>query len=92
VENGYAIVRAARQGELTISDYRGKVLCEATTTNNNAASLLARVPLHTTKTVYSQFGDWFGYIIVIAAVYFIVTIVVNNKHKTAQKNSERTRE
>jgi apolipoprotein N-acyltransferase len=89
VENGYAIVRAARQGELTISDYRGKVLYEATTTNNNAASLLARVPLHSTKTVYSQFGDWFGYIIVIAAIYFIIIIVVNNKHKLAQKSSER---
>jgi apolipoprotein N-acyltransferase len=25
VENGFAVVRAARQGELTISDYHGKV-------------------------------------------------------------------
>jgi apolipoprotein N-acyltransferase len=80
VENGYAIVRAARQGELTISDYRGKVLYEATTTNNNAASLIASVPLRATKTIYRQLGDWFGYIIVIAAIYFIIIGVRKNKY------------
>lgn len=72
VENGYAIARAARQGQLTISDYRGKVLYEASTANNNAASLIGRIPLHTTNTIYSKFGDWFGFAIAVASVYFIV--------------------
>lgn len=72
VENGYAIARAARQGELTISDYRGKVLYEASTTNNKAASLTGRVPLHTTNTIYGKLGDWFGFIIIAASLYFIV--------------------
>jgi apolipoprotein N-acyltransferase len=72
VENGYAIARAARQGQLTISDYRGKVLYEASTANNNAAYLVGRVPLRTTNTIYSKFGDWFGFVVVIASLYLVV--------------------
>ncbi len=72
VENGYAIVRTARQGELTISDYRGKVLYEASSTNNNAATLIGKISPQTTKTIYSRFGDWFGFINLIAAFYFLV--------------------
>ena len=86
VENGYAIVRTARQGELTISDYHGKVLYEASSTNNKAVSLLARIPLNATKTIYSEFGDWFGFIMIIIAVYFIVVAVKNKniKQRVAQ--------
>jgi len=91
VENGFAVVRAARQGELTISDYHGKVLYETTTTNNKAASLIANVPLHATKTVYSEFGDWFGYLIVLASIYFIV-IVMRRNNRDVEKSSERTSE
>lgn len=83
VENGYSIVRTARQGVLTISDYRGKVLKEASSTNNKAASLLARIPLHITNTIYKKFGDWFGFIMIVIAVYFIVSIVKNKKGKRA---------
>lgn len=75
VENGYAIVRAARQGQLTISDYRGKVLYETSTANNKAAWLIGRVPLHTTNTIYSKLGDWFGFVIVVASLYFIVIAI-----------------
>jgi apolipoprotein N-acyltransferase len=72
VENGYAIVRTARQGELTISDHRGNVLYEASCTNNKAATLTGKFPLVATKTIYSQFGDGFGYLIAITAAVFIL--------------------
>jgi apolipoprotein N-acyltransferase len=85
VENGYAIVRTARQGELTISDYHGNVLYEATTTNNNAASLIAKVPLQTTNTIYRRFGDWFGYLIVIASVYLIVLAFKRNSKRLSEE-------
>lgn len=83
VENGYAIIRTARQGELTISDYLGRVLYEATTTNKNAASLIASVPLHTIKTFYSKWDDWFGYVIVLASIYFII-IAIKSKRRAAE--------
>jgi apolipoprotein N-acyltransferase len=83
LENGYAIVRSARQGNLTISDYRGEVLYEASSTNNNAATLIRKVSPMTTKTIYSGFGDWFGIINLIAAFYFILLAV--SKKSTVKK-------
>jgi apolipoprotein N-acyltransferase len=73
VENGYAIVRTARQGELTISDHKAKVLFEENSTNNKAAGLTGNFPLIATKTIYNQFGDWFGYLIALIALLFVLT-------------------
>lgn len=81
VENGYSVVRTARQGVLTISDYRGKVLNETSSTNNKTASLLARIPLRITKTIYNRFGDWFGFSMIVVVFYFIVIIVKNKNSK-----------
>jgi apolipoprotein N-acyltransferase len=79
VENGYAIVRTARQGQLTISDYRGEVLYEASCTNNKAATLTGKFALTTTKTIYSQFGDWLGYLVLVGAIIFILLRVKPKK-------------
>jgi len=79
VENGLTIIRTARQGQLTISDYRGKVLYEASCTNNKAVSLIATVSLQPIQTFYSRFGDWFGYINTIAAIYFLFLLIRKQK-------------
>ena len=86
VENGYAIVRTARQGELTISDHRGKVLYEASSTNNKEVALTGKFPLVKTKTIYSQFGDWFGYLIAITAIIFILLRLNAKMPKTRKLN------
>jgi len=84
VENGYAMVRTARQGRLTISDQTGNVLYEASSTNNNIASLTGKIPLVRSKTIYSRFGDWFGYLIAITAIIFILLRV---KAKTGRSKN-----
>jgi apolipoprotein N-acyltransferase len=84
VENGYAIVRTARQGELTSSDHMGKVLYEADCTNSKGAVLTGKFPLVTTKTIYSQFGDWFGYLIAITAIIFILLRLKRKKYPKAE--------
>lgn len=75
VENGYAVVRSARQGRLTVSDVRGKILHEASCENNKAATLVGKISLGETQTIYSRFGDWFSYANIIAAIYFFVMLV-----------------
>jgi apolipoprotein N-acyltransferase len=87
VENGYAIIRAARDGRLSISDYRGKILYEASTENNNAASLIGKIPLTPTQTIYSRFGDWFGYLDIIAAAYFIFILFRRRRSKPLQNTT-----
>jgi apolipoprotein N-acyltransferase len=71
VENGFSIIRTARQGRLTISDSYGKVVTEANCSNGQETSLLGQVSLTRTKTFYTQYGEWFGLIIISASILFI---------------------
>jgi apolipoprotein N-acyltransferase len=75
VENGFSEIRCARQGRLTISDCYGRVTYEASSSNNNATSLVGKVSLQKRNTVYTRFGNWFGIInfIIAANIIFIVT-------------------
>jgi apolipoprotein N-acyltransferase len=71
VENGYTIVRAGRAGRLTVSDYQGKILAEANCENGEATSLIAQAPVYHIDTLYSTWGDWFGWLCVCSVAVFI---------------------
>lgn len=63
VEYGYSIVRSAKVGDLTVSDDRGRVLAEASTTSQAPfTSLLATVPVRHDWTLYQVLGDWFAWL------------------------------
>ncbi len=68
VENGFTLVRAARQGRLTVSDYKGNILAEANCESGTSTSLLVHVPVYHISTIYSQWGDWLGMLCVITIV------------------------
>jgi apolipoprotein N-acyltransferase len=76
VENGFSEVRTARIGRLTISDPYGRITAEANSSNGKAISLLGRVSVNRLDTFYSKFGDWFGIIILITAIIFILGGVI----------------
>ena len=61
IENGLPLVRAARQGRLTIGDAYGRILAEASSARGQATALLGRVPLKAAVTPYTRLGDWFGW-------------------------------
>ncbi len=82
VENGYTIIRAGRQGRLTVSDYRGIVVAETNVENGKAASLLASAPIYHIETIYSKWGDWFGWLCIFLTASFIIQAFVNSKIKT----------
>ncbi len=88
VENGYTIVRAGRQGRLTVSDYSGRVVGEANCENGEAVSLLAQAPVYHVKTIYSKWGDWFGLLTICIVVAFIAqAFVVGRLRKQNQATS-----
>jgi len=63
VEYGYSIVRSAKVGFLTVSDDRGRVLAEASTTPQAPfTTLLAAVPVRHDWTLYRALGDWFAWL------------------------------
>jgi apolipoprotein N-acyltransferase len=72
VENGFSEVRTARQGSLTISDCFGRVNSEASSVQKKDVTLLGEVTLLKKNTIYSRFGDWFGMLNMVAAIFIIV--------------------
>ncbi|HEX6613649.1 MAG TPA: nitrilase-related carbon-nitrogen hydrolase [Rhodanobacteraceae bacterium] len=72
VENGFAIARAARNGRLTLSDDRGRVLAEASSEGRDA-DLVGDLPLRQTHTLYARWGDWFAWLD-LAALLILVGI------------------
>ena len=62
VESGFSIARAPKQGVLTISDTRGRVLAERPSSSAPFAALVALVPVEHENTIYARFGDWFGWL------------------------------
>lgn len=69
VENGYAILRSSREGNLIASDARGRVVAEQASSELPGTSLTAEVPIGDAQpTVYSRIGDLFGWLCVTLSV------------------------
>lgn len=61
VEGGFAVARSARDGLLTLSDDRGRVLAEVSAVGSDGAvSVVAGLSLRATRTAYRIWGDAFG--------------------------------
>jgi apolipoprotein N-acyltransferase len=75
VEGGFSLARNARQGRLTLSDWRGKVLYEANSEAGIPTELTGKLFVEPHPTIYARAGDWFGTISVFAAIGFIVFMI-----------------
>jgi apolipoprotein N-acyltransferase len=76
VESGFSIARAPKQGVLTISDDRGRVLAERQTNSAPFATLIAAIPVHHEETLYDRWGDWFAWLSVAALIAVILSIAI----------------
>jgi apolipoprotein N-acyltransferase len=73
VENGYTVVRASREGLLTVSDPYGRVLAETPSRPLPGADLLVRTTVSTpVPTLYTKIGDVVGWICVLLAAALMV--------------------
>ena len=79
IEGGFSLVRNARQGRLTISDWRGKVLYEANSENGSYTALTGKISIKPHPTLYARAGDWFGTINLFAAIGFIIFLFKKKK-------------
>jgi apolipoprotein N-acyltransferase len=69
VEDGFAMVRDAKNGLLTASDDRGRILAEKPTHSDGAlTTMLAVVPVRHDRTLYQKWGDWFAWLDLAALV------------------------
>lgn len=68
VENGFSVARAARTGNLTVSDDRGRILAEVRSDAAPLATLMADVPVSHRTTLYARLGDWVAWAALAALV------------------------
>jgi apolipoprotein N-acyltransferase len=72
VESGYAVVRAGRESYLNVSDRYGRTLARRRSADFPGSSLLADLPLAPpVPTLYARWGDVFGWLTVVAAVWAV---------------------
>jgi apolipoprotein N-acyltransferase len=84
VENGYAIAHTAKEGFLTVTDDRGRILGEVRSDQAPFASLLINVPLHHDKTVFDRYGAWFPWLaglMLLAAIVQLATGLLDRSGK-----------
>ncbi|MFZ0746493.1 MAG: nitrilase-related carbon-nitrogen hydrolase [Terracidiphilus sp.] len=72
VEDGFSIVRAAKNGYLTVSDDRGRILAETRSDSAPFATLIAKVPAVHDDTLYSLLGDWFAWLTLALMIFTLV--------------------
>jgi apolipoprotein N-acyltransferase len=75
VEGGYAIAHAAKDGFLTVTDDRGRILGEVRTDDGGFASLLVDVPLRHDRTVFDRWGTWFPWVAGVGLLGALVRLV-----------------
>jgi apolipoprotein N-acyltransferase len=75
MEDGFSIARAAKNGYLTVSDSRGRVLAEARSDSAPFATLLTKVPAAHQPTVYQILGDWFGWLVIVVLGFTLAPLI-----------------
>jgi apolipoprotein N-acyltransferase len=73
VESGFSIARAPKEGILTISDDRGRILAERQSDSAPFTTLMAAVPVYHDQTLYDRWGDWFGWLNIATLGGLVVT-------------------
>jgi apolipoprotein N-acyltransferase len=73
VENGFVVVRSARDGLLSVSDAYGRVLAVADSRALPGTSLLAKVKVGPrVSTIYTRIGDVLGWLCIAAGLALVV--------------------
>jgi apolipoprotein N-acyltransferase len=92
VETGMPMVRAAREGLLTISDAYGRVVLETASRPLPGVTLLGRVPAALPgATLYSRIGDMFGWLCTAAALALVSRFGAEGMFRQAVRQMRRIR-
>jgi apolipoprotein N-acyltransferase len=79
VENGFALARAGRNGLLTLSDNRGRVMAEAATVSEHFVAVTGKLNVTRERTLYSRTGDWFAWLCLVVLLALFGLLFVRRK-------------
>ncbi len=88
VESGFSIVRAAKQGYLTVSDDRGRILAESRSDSAPFSTLEADVPVRHDVTLYLLLGDWFAWLALAALAFTLIQLCRLRKNASTRRDSD----
>ncbi len=91
VENRVAVVMADVAYNSAIVDAYGHVLQLVITPSGAADVLVADVPLHDTRPLYSSLGDWLGWMSLAGLVGFMIYMPLSLKGSTVRRVGEERR-
>jgi apolipoprotein N-acyltransferase len=86
VESGFSIARAPKQGVLTVTDNRGRVLAERTT-GADFVTVVASVPVANEQTFYDRAGDWFAWFDLALLAALLVLMLRGRRQRAALTSS-----
>jgi apolipoprotein N-acyltransferase len=86
VENGFALARSARNGLLTLSDNRGRILAETETVPERFVSITGKVNVSREQTFYARTGDWFAWLCVAVFVALLAFQLLSRGEKARAHN------
>jgi apolipoprotein N-acyltransferase len=86
VENGFALARSARNGLLTLSDNRGRILAETETVPDRFVSITGKVNVSREQTFYARTGDWFAWLCVAVFVALLAFQLLSRGEKARAHN------
>jgi apolipoprotein N-acyltransferase len=75
IENGFSLVRAAGQGLSVATDNRGNIISSMDYFHTDEQIMYASVPAQHSNTVYTLFGDFFGWLCVLGFITMTVLAV-----------------
>jgi apolipoprotein N-acyltransferase len=81
VENGFALARSARNGLLTLSDNRGRILAETETVPDRFVSITGKINVSREQTFYARTGDWFAWLCVAVFVTLLAFQLLSRGEK-----------
>ena len=73
VESGFALARSARNGLLTLSDNRGRILAETATVPGRFVSISGKLNVAREETFFARTGDWFACLCVATFVLLVAS-------------------
>jgi apolipoprotein N-acyltransferase len=79
VEDGFALARAGRDGVLSLSDNRGRVIAEAPTVEGRFVTVTGELPLTSESTFYSRTGEWFAWVSLAGLAGLMVLLFVGRR-------------
>ncbi|HUB88264.1 MAG TPA: nitrilase-related carbon-nitrogen hydrolase [Dyella sp.] len=80
VEDGFSIVRAAKNGSIFVSDNRGRILAEVRTNTAPFVALVTEVPVAHANTLYQRWGNWFAWVALGLLMLVVVQGLRLRKH------------